>query len=320
MKKKSNYLSNASFNHAEWSIVNIFTRLKDGLSKTRSQIGAIVGMSPKIDETFFDSLEDALISADVGVDFTNRIIEQLKSELKDRSVGKTADAFAVLKEMLVQSLTVPQAPRSGGHKPWIVLVVGVNGVGKTTTIGKIAHDFRQQDKKVLLGAADTFRAGAIEQLKIWAQRTGSEFIAQHEGADAASVAFDAIEAAKNRGCDVALLDTAGRLHNKVNLMNELEKIVRVIRRNTPDAPHEILLVIDATTGQNAMKQAKAFHESIGLTGFIITKLDGTAKGGIVLALSDALGLPVRKIGVGEGISDLQDFDPQAYVEAMLGDL
>jgi fused signal recognition particle receptor len=300
--------------------VNIFTRLKDGLSKTRSQIGAIVGMSPKIDETFFDSLEDALISADVGVDFTNRIIGQLKPVLKDRSVSKTADAFAVLKEMLVQSLTTPQAPRSGGQKPWIVLVVGVNGVGKTTTIGKIANDFRLQDKKVLLGAADTFRAGAIEQLKIWAQRTGSEFIAQHEGADAASVAFDAIEAAKNRGCDVALLDTAGRLHNKVNLMNELEKIVRVIRRNTPDAPHEILLVIDATTGQNAMKQAKAFHESIGLTGFIITKLDGTAKGGIVLALSEAFHLPVRKIGVGEGISDLQDFDPQAYVEAMLGDL
>ena len=320
MKKKSNYLSNASFNRAEWSFVNIFTRLKDGLSKTRSQIGAIVGISPKFDETFFDSLEDALIIADVGVDFTNRIIGELKSELKERDVSRTVDAFAILKEMLVKSLRMPEAHMSEGPKPWIVLVVGVNGVGKTTTIGKIAHDFHLQDKKVLLGAADTFRAGAIEQLKIWAQRTGSEFISQHEGADAASVAYDAIEAAKNRGCDVAILDTAGRLHNKVNLMNELEKIVRVIRRNTPNAPHEILLVIDATTGQNALKQAKAFHESIGLTGFVITKLDGTAKGGIVLALSDAFHLPIRKIGVGEGISDLQDFDPKAYVEAMLGDL
>jgi fused signal recognition particle receptor len=303
--------------------VNIFTRLKDGLSKTRSQIGAIVGISPKIDETFLDSLEDALISADVGVDFTHRIIGQLKAVLKERGINSTVEAFGVLKEMLVQSLQAMEAPvpkADGSSKPWIVLVVGVNGVGKTTTIGKIANDFRLRDKKVLLGAADTFRAGAIEQLKIWSQRTGSEFIAQHEGADAASVAYDAIEAAKNRGCDVALLDTAGRLHNKVNLMNELEKIVRVIRRNTPDAPHEILLVIDATTGQNAMKQAKAFHESIGLTGFIITKLDGTAKGGIVLALSDAFHLPVRKIGVGEGISDLQDFDPKAYIEAMLGDM
>jgi fused signal recognition particle receptor len=322
MKKRSNYFSNASFNREEWSIVNILTRLKDGLSKTRSQIGVIVGISPKIDETFLDSLEDALISADVGVDFTHRIIGLLKSELKERGISRTVDAFALLKEMLVQSLQASKAamPKADGSKPWIVLVVGVNGVGKTTTIGKIANDFRLRDKKVLLGAADTFRAGAIEQLKIWAQRTGSEFIAQHEGADAASVAYDAIEAAKKRGCDVALLDTAGRLHNKVNLMNELEKIVRVIRRNTPDAPHEILLVIDATTGQNALKQAKAFHESIGLTGFIITKLDGTAKGGIVLALSDAFHLPVRNIGVGEGISDLQDFDPKAYVEAMLGDL
>jgi fused signal recognition particle receptor len=299
--------------------MHIFSRLKDGLSKTRSQIGSIVGISPKFDETFFDSLEDALISADVGVDFTGRTIEQLKSELKTRDINRTADAFAVLKGMLVRSLSAPEASKAGKSKPWVILVVGVNGVGKTTTIGKIADDFRKQGKKVLLGAADTFRAGAIEQLKIWAQRTGSEFIAQHEGADPASVAFDAIEAAKNRECDVAILDTAGRLHNKVNLMNELEKIVRVIRRNTPEAPHEILLVIDATTGQNALKQAKVFHESIGLTGFVITKLDGTAKGGIVLALCDAFHLPVRKIGVGEGITDLQDFDPQAYVEAMLGE-
>ena len=301
--------------------MNLFNRLKDGLSKTRSQIGSIVGVSPKFDETFFDSLEDALISADVGVDFTGKTIGQLKTELRQRAINRTDEAITILKGMLVQGLPVStKSLVSDNLQPWVILVVGVNGVGKTTTIGKIAHDFRAQNKKVLLGAADTFRAGAIEQLKIWAQRTGSDFIAQHEGADAASVAYDAIEAAKKRQCDVAILDTAGRLHNKVNLMNELEKIVRVVRRNMPQAPHEILLVIDATTGQNALKQAKVFHDSIGLTGFVITKLDGTAKGGIVLALSDAFHLPIRKIGVGEGISDLQDFDPLAYVEAMVGEI
>jgi fused signal recognition particle receptor len=301
--------------------MNFFSRLKEGLSKTRSQIGAIVGISPKFDESFFGSLEDALISADVGVDYTNRTIEQLRSELKARSIHRIDEAIETLKDLLVKSLPAPVKPLlSVGAKPWVILVVGVNGVGKTTTIGKIAQDFRSQDKKVLLGAADTFRAGAIEQLNIWSQRTGAEFIAQHEGADAASVAYDAIEAAKSRNCDVAILDTAGRLHTKVNLMNELEKIVRVIRRNMPQAPHEILLVIDATTGQNALKQAKVFHDSIGITGFIITKLDGTAKGGIVLALSEAFHLPIRKIGVGEAVSDLQDFDPRAYIEAMLGEL
>jgi fused signal recognition particle receptor len=204
--------------------------------------------------------------------------------------------------------------------PWVILVVGVNGVGKTTTIGKIAQEYHTNGKKVLLGAADTFRAGAIEQLKIWAKKTQSDFVSQHEGADAASVAFDAIEAAKARNCDVLILDTAGRLHNKVNLMNELEKIVRVVRRNTPEAPHEVLLVIDATTGQNALKQAEVFHESIGLTGFIITKLDGTAKGGIALALVNKFNIPIRKIGVGEAMTDLQDFNPQAYIEAMFGTL
>jgi fused signal recognition particle receptor len=200
----------------------------------------------------------------------------------------------------------------------VILIVGVNGVGKTTTIGKLANEYHQQGKKVILGAADTFRAGAIEQLKIWADKTGSDFISQHEGADAASVAFDAIEAAKARDSDVLILDTAGRLHNKVNLMNELEKIVRVIRRNTPHAPDEILLVIDATTGQNALKQARVFHDRIGLTGFVITKLDGTAKGGIALALKENFNLPIRKIGVGEGMTDLQNFDSGAYIEAMFG--
>jgi len=213
-----------------------------------------------------------------------------------------------------------KATPGAAAKPHVILVIGVNGVGKTTTIGKIAHSFHQQGKKVMLAAADTFRAGAIEQLRIWAERTGSDFVAQHEGADAASVGYDAMEAAKGRGMDVLIIDTAGRFHNKVNLMNELEKIVRVLKKHTPSAPHEILLVIDATTGQNALAQARAFHSRLGLTGLIITKLDGTAKGGIALAFAKELKVPIRKIGVGEAIDDLQDFDPVAYVEAMFGEL
>jgi fused signal recognition particle receptor len=198
--------------------------------------------------------------------------------------------------------------------------VGVNGVGKTTTIAKIAHTLRQQGKKVMLAAADTFRAGAIEQLRIWAERTASDFVAQHEGADAASVCFDAMDAAKARGADVLIIDTAGRLHSKVNLMNEVEKIQRVIKKHTPSAPHETFLVIDATTGQNALAQARSFHEKLGLTGLVITKLDGTAKGGMAIAFAQELKVPIVKIGVGEGIEDLQDFNPADYVEAMLGEL
>ncbi len=300
--------------------MNIFSRLKEGLTRTRSQIGSIVGGHRQIDDELYDSLEDALIGADVGVEYTARTIEQLKKEIKAYSVAQTKDVYELLKKMLVRNLSMPATAQSRIPKPWIVLIVGVNGVGKTTTIGKIAHEYHSQGKRVLLGAADTFRAGAIEQLKIWAQRTGSEIVAQHEGADAASVAFDAIEAGRTRNFDYVILDTAGRLHTKVNLMNELEKIVRVIRRSDPQAPHEILLVMDATIGQNALAQARVFHESIGLTGFIITKLDGTAKGGIALALTDTFHVPIRKIGVGEAVTDLQDFDPQAYIEAMLGEI
>jgi fused signal recognition particle receptor len=265
-------------------------------------------------------MEDALISADVGADFAGEIIDKLKVEIKAGKINRADDAYELLKKMLCRGLEIPFSGPKADMVPWVILVVGVNGVGKTTTIGKIAQEYHTNGKKVLLGAADTFRAGAIEQLKIWAKKTQSDFVSQHEGADAASVAFDAIEAAKARNCDVLILDTAGRLHNKVNLMNELEKIVRVVRRNTPEAPHEVLLVIDATTGQNALKQAEVFHESIGLTGFIITKLDGTAKGGIALALVNKFNIPIRKIGVGEAMTDLQDFNPQAYIEAMFGTL
>jgi fused signal recognition particle receptor len=300
--------------------MNIFSRLKEGLSKTRTQIGSILGISSELNDEFYAILEDALISADVGIDFTTDIINRLKKEIGQNKITLANDAYELLKKMLVQSLALSGPSPDFGSKPWVILVVGVNGVGKTTTIGKLAHEFRAQGKSVLLGAVDTFRAGAIEQLRIWSERTQSQFVSQHEGADPASVAFDAVEAAKARNCDILMLDTAGRLHNKVNLMNELEKIVRVVKRNTPHAPNEILLVIDATSGQNALKQAQVFNEIIGLTGLIISKLDGTAKGGIALSLTKNLGIPIRKIGVGEGISDLQDFSAQAYIEAMFGSL
>ena len=300
--------------------MNFFSRLKDGLAKTRTQIASIVGLAAAFDEKFYDALEEALVAADIGLDRSTDIIGRLKQEIRSKGIETPKEAYRLLKELLVADLTMEKAAPDAAAMPHVILIVGVNGVGKTTTIGKIAHAFRQQGKKVMLGAADTFRAGAIEQLRIWAERTGSDFVAQHEGADAASVGYDAMEAAENRGMDVLILDTAGRLHTKVNLMNELEKIVRVLRKHTPSAPHEILLVIDATTGQNALAQAMAFHKRLGLTGLVITKLDGTAKGGIAFAFAKELKVPVRKIGVGEGIDDLQDFDPAGYVEAMFGEL
>lgn len=300
--------------------MNLFARLKDGLSKTRSQITSIIIGSGKFDDTFFDSLEEALIGADIGLELSLDIIDRLRKEIRDKKISTQEEAYELLKQLLSSDLQVIKNPDEFPPRPWVILVVGINGVGKTTTIGKIANEFKQEGKSVMLCAADTFRAGAIEQLRIWSQRTGAEFVAQQEGADAASVAFDAIEAAKARDIDVLLLDTAGRLHTKVNLMNELEKIVRVIKKNTPHAPNEVILVVDATTGQNALKQAKVFNEIIGLTGLVITKLDGTAKGGIAFALTKELGIPIKKVGVGEGMEDLQDFDPDSYVNAMFGDL
>lgn len=300
--------------------MNIFARLKDGLSKTRSQITSIMGGDGRFDDVFFDSLEEAMIAADIGIELATDIIDELKQDLKDCRVTSISEAYELFKAMIVKGLTVTSLPEEFPPKPWVIMVVGVNGVGKTTTIGKLAQELRAKGKTVMLGAADTFRAGAIEQLRIWSERTESDFVAQQEGADAASVAFDAIEAARARGTDILILDTAGRLHTKVNLMNELEKILRVIKRNTPHAPNEILLVVDATTGQNAIKQVQVFNESVGLTGLVITKLDGTAKGGVALALTKKFNIPIRKIGVGEAIEDLQDFDPDAYVDAMFGNL
>jgi fused signal recognition particle receptor len=298
--------------------MSLFSRLKEGLSKTRSQITSILGMEDEFNDEFYETLEDALVAADIGMELSLEIIQGLKTRINEKKIATVYNAYEEMKEMLVEQLQVIRFPDDFPPKPWVVLVVGVNGVGKTTTIGKIAQELRTKGKTVMLGAVDTFRAGAIEQLKIWAERTGCEFIAQHEGADAASVAFDAMEAAKARNVDVLLLDTAGRLHNKVNLMNEMEKILRVIKRNTPHAPNEILLVVDATTGQNALKQVAVFNSVVGVTGLVITKLDGTAKGGVALALTKTFSIPIKKIGVGEGVDDLQDFDARAYVEAMFG--
>lgn len=300
--------------------MNVFSRLKGGLSKTRTRIARIVGGDAAFDQSFYETLEDALIAADVGVDLTLDIVERLSRRIEEEGVKTVGEAYGLLKEMLAADLQVVKLHEDFPPRPWVILVVGVNGVGKTTTIGKMARELREEGKQVMLGAADTFRAGAIEQLKVWAERTDSAFVAQHAGADAASVAYDALEAAKSRQVDVLLLDTAGRLHTKRNLMNELEKIVRVLRRNTPHAPNEVLLVVDATTGQNALKQAEIFHKALGLTGLVITKLDGTAKGGMALSLTSKLRVPIRKIGVGEGVADLQDFDPKMYVEAMFGDV
>lgn len=299
--------------------MSIFSRLKEGLSKTRIQITTLVGDDGTFDETFYESLEDALVSADIGIDLSLHIIDRLKERIREENVTRVAEAYTLLKSMLIDDLQVIKSPDEFPPKPWVVLVVGVNGVGKTTTIGKIAQEYRRAGRRIMFGAVDTFRAGAIEQLKIWAERAGADFVAQQEGADPASVAFDALQAAKARDIDVLFLDTAGRLHNKVNLMNELEKIVRVLKRNTPHTPNEVLLVVDATTGQNALKQTEIFHSILGITGLVITKLDGTAKGGIALALTKKYGIPIKKIGVGEGIDDLQDFDPTMYVEAMFGD-
>ncbi len=300
--------------------MNLMARLKEGLSKTRSQISSILGAGEQFNEEFFEALEDALISADIGVELSGEILIDLRQRIKDEKIDSVGSAYDAMKEMLIEQLDVKLLPDDFPPKPWVTLVVGVNGVGKTTTIGKIANELRSGGKSVMLGAVDTFRAGAIEQLRIWAERTGSEFVSQKEGSDPASVAFDAMEAAKARNTDVLILDTAGRLHNKINLMHEMEKILRVIKRNTPHAPNEILLVVDATTGQNALRQVAAFNEMLGITGLVITKLDGTAKGGVALAMAKTYRIPVRKIGVGEGIEDLQDFNARAYIEAMFGDL
>ena len=300
--------------------MGFFERLKDGLQKTRKnfteRIEVLVGMSAEIDDDFLDELEMILLSADVGAKTTEKLIGAVRQAARKKEINGTEDVVPFLKKYLVKMLTDEgQRTRLSGS-PTVILVVGVNGVGKTTTIGKLANYFHLFNHKVMIAAADTFRAAAAEQLEIWGQRAGCDVIKHAEGADPAAVVYDAMKAAIARKADILFIDTAGRLHNKANLMNELEKIHRVIKREEPGAPHETFLVLDATTGQNAITQAKVFTETANVTGVVLTKLDGTAKGGVVIAIREELGLPVKWIGVGEGIMDFRPFEPEKFVDAL----
>jgi fused signal recognition particle receptor len=301
-------------------------KLKDGLTKTRetlfSKVVALVSSKSVIDDDMLDRLVEILISGDVGVGTTMIILENIKKRVKQEKVESSDHLTALLKEEIARVLRVDAKNEQGltalppGPRPYVVMVVGVNGVGKTTTIGKLAYVYKEQGYKVIVGAADTFRAAANEQLEIWAQRAGVDIIQQKHGADPASVAFDSLSSALARDADVVIIDTAGRLHTKINLMEELKKIRRVLEKRLPGAPHEVLLVLDATTGQNALQQVKQFTAAVEITGLVLTKLDGSAKGGIVLAISNELQVPVRFIGVGEQIDDLQIFDRKAFVDAL----
>lgn len=308
--------------------VSIGEKFKQGLTKTRNsftgRVNELVARYRKVDEDFFEELEEILIQADVGFDTVMELIDQLKREVKLRNISDTREVQSVISEKLVEiyqgddeatsSLNIQEEGLT------VILFVGVNGVGKTTTIGKLAHKFKTEGKSVVLAAGDTFRAGAIEQLEVWGERVGVSVIKQGEGSDPAAVMFDAIQAAKARKADILICDTAGRLQNKVNLMKELEKVKRVIEREVPGAPHEVLLALDATTGQNALIQAKTFKEATNVSGIVLTKLDGTAKGGIVLAIRNELAIPVKFVGLGEKMDDLQEFDAEKYVYGLFADI
>ena len=302
--------------------MGFFNKIAEGLKKTRDsmmgKVDALLNSFTKIDEDFFDELEESLIMADVGAVTSARICENLRKKVKEEGLSDPAAVKGALKEIIAQMLAGDEALNLS-TKPSIILVIGVNGVGKTTTIGKLAHNLHEDGKKVLLAAADTFRAAAIDQLQIWADRAGVDLVKHGEGSDPAAVVFDAINAGKARGCDVVICDTAGRLHNKKNLMDELSKIARVIDREAPGSAKEVLLVLDATTGQNALNQAKLFQEAAGLTGIILTKLDGTARGGVVIGIKEELNIPIKYIGVGEQIDDLRPFDSREFVEALFED-
>ena len=270
-----------------------------------------------IDDEFYDELEDSLIMADLGATVAHDAVKKLRDVVYQKSIQRGNDVKQALRDILIEKLNVGDTALDLSTKPSVVLVIGVNGVGKTTSIGKIAHRLKGEGKRVLLCAADTFRAAAADQLEIWANRAECEIVRSVEGADPGAVLFDSLAAAKARGVDVVLCDTAGRLHNKVNLMNELSKLRKIIDRELPDAAKETLLVLDATTGQNGLQQAKVFRETAGLTGIILTKLDGTAKGGICVAIAQELGVPVKYVGLGEGIDDLQPFNAEEYVKALI---
>ena len=297
--------------------MGFFDKIKQGLSKTAASISSVFTGFSEIDDDFYDELEESLILADLGVDTTTKAMDALRERVRQNHLKSTEEARTALRDVLCEMVSVGDTTLNLSTKPSVVLVIGVNGVGKTTTIGKIAHQLKGQGKKVLLCAADTFRAAAADQLEIWAGRAGVDIIRQDEGADPASVVYDAIAAAKARGTDVILCDTAGRLHNKQNLMNELGKISRILDRELPDAAKEVLLVLDGTTGQNGLLQAKQFQEIAGVTGMALTKLDGTAKGGIVVAVADALQIPVKYVGVGEQMDDLMPFNPREFAEALV---
>ena len=301
--------------------MGFFDKIKEGLTKTSkaiaSTLGSVFSGFTEIDDDFYDELEECLILADLGVNTATKAVERLRKEVRSQHLTTTEEAKTALKAILTEMLTVGDIALNLGTKPSVILVIGVNGVGKTTTIGKIATRLVSEGKKVTLVAGDTFRAAAADQLEIWSDRSGAAIVRQHEGADPASVVFDGIQSAKAKGSDVIIIDTAGRLHNKANLMNELNKISRIVNRELPEASKEVLLVLDGTTGQNGLIQAKQFKEIAGVTAIALTKLDGTAKGGIVIAVADELQIPVKFIGVGEQADDLMPFEAKPFVDALL---
>jgi len=300
----------------------LFTRLKDALARTRGQLGAglsgLLGGGRRVDDALFEELETLLLSADLGVEATTRVLTKLRAAARRSGLSTQEALIAALKAELREILAPCRGPvrEAASGRPQVILMVGVNGAGKTTTIGKLARRLQDEGNSVMLAAGDTFRAAAVEQLQTWGERNGVPVIAQRSGADSASVVFDAVQAATARGIDVLIADTAGRLHTKANLMEELGKIARVLKKLDPQAPHEVMLVVDATTGQNALNQAVQFHQAVGVTGITLTKLDGTAKGGILFAIAERLRLPIRFIGVGEAIEDLRPFDAEEFVEAL----
>ena len=299
--------------------MGFFDKIKEGLSKTRDALGATLGnvfTASEIDDDFYDELEESLILADMGVETALKATESLRKKVRELHLKSAEDAKNALKDILTEMLQVGSLELDLQTKPSVILVIGVNGVGKTTTSGKIAAQLTSQGKSVLLVAGDTFRAAAADQLSVWAERAGAAIVRQHEGADPASVVYDGIQSAKAKNVDVIIVDTAGRLHNKQNLMNELNKISRIVGRELPEASKEVLLVLDGTTGQNGLIQAKQFKEIAGVTAMALTKLDGTAKGGIVIAVADTLQIPVKFIGVGEQVDDLMPFEPREFVEAL----
>ena len=301
--------------------MGFFDKIKVGLTKTREALGNTLGGVfsgfSEIDDDFYDELEESLILADLGVETSVKATDRLRKAVREQHLKTTEEAKDALKQILVEMLDVGNTQLDLSTKPSVILVIGVNGVGKTTTIGKIATQLTKQGKNVLLVAGDTFRAAAADQLEIWADRAGASIVRQHEGADPASVVFDGIQSAKAKGADVIIVDTAGRLHNKQNLMNELGKISRIVERELPESAKEVLLVLDGTTGQNGLIQAKQFKEIAGVTAIALTKLDGTAKGGIVIAVADTLQIPVKFVGVGEQADDLMPFEAKEFVEALL---